>query len=148
MRKWVMSHSYMWHDSRRVTLTPHMRMCHVTHATSCHILECGLTRHLWSCLHDCSHMWSYTWHTYMSHVYDRHVPWLSHGTRIWVTYMRMRLDSWRMLVPPRLNSHIVTCHTYEWVMSHIWMSHVTYMNESCQIYEWVMSHICMTDMYD
>ena len=22
-------------------------------------------------------------------------------------------------------------HTYEWVMSHIWMSHVTHMNESC-----------------
>jgi len=24
-----------------------------------------------------------------------------------------------------------SCHTYEWVMSHIWMSHVTHMNESC-----------------
>ena len=23
--------------------------------------------------------------------------------------------------------------TYEWVMSHIWMSHVTYVNESCPI---------------
>jgi len=23
-----------------------------------------------------------------------------------------------------------SCHTYEWVMSHIWMSHVTHMNES------------------
>ena len=34
-----------------------------------------------------------------------------------------------------------SCHTYEWVMSHIWMSHVTHMNESCHIYEWVMSHI-------
>jgi len=28
------------------------------------------------------------------------------------------------------------CHTYEWVMSHIWMSHVTHMNESCHTYEW------------
>ena len=34
-----------------------------------------------------------------------------------------------------------SCHTYEWVMSHIWMSHVTHMNESCHTYEWVMSHI-------
>jgi len=46
-----------------------------------------------------------------------------------------------------------SCHTYEWVMSHIWMSHVTHTNESCHIrmshathtnkswntYEWVMS---------
>jgi len=39
--------------------------------------------------------------------------------------------------------------TYEWVMSYmnelcrIWvrMSHVTYVNESCHKYEWVMSHI-------
>ena len=30
---------------------------------------------------------------------------------------------------------------YEWVMSHIWMSHVTHMNESCHTCEWVMSHI-------
>ena len=35
---------------------------------------------------------------------------------------------------------IESCHTYEWVMSHIWMSHVTHMNESCHTYEWVMSH--------
>jgi len=49
-----------------------------------------------------------------------------------------------------------SCHSYEWVMSHIWMthanesgthmndscmSHVTHMNESCHSYEWVMSHI-------
>ena len=29
-------------------------------------------------------------------------------------------------------------------MSHIWMSHVTHMNESCHTCEWVMSHIWMT----
>ena len=34
-----------------------------------------------------------------------------------------------------------SCHTYEWVMSHIWMSHVTHTNESRHTYEWVMSHI-------
>ena len=38
----------------------------------------------------------------------------------------------------------VWCHIYEWVMSRIWMSHVTYMNESCHIYERVMSHIWMS----
>ena len=32
-----------------------------------------------------------------------------------------------------------SCHTYEWVMSHIWMSPVTHMNESCHTYEWVTS---------
>ena len=28
-------------------------------------------------------------------------------------------------------------------MSHIWMSHVTPMNESCHTYEWIMSHLWM-----
>ena len=34
--------------------------------------------------------------------------------------------------------------TYEWVMSHIWMSHVTHINESCLMCEWVMSHVWMS----
>jgi len=56
-----------------------------------------------------------------------------------------------------------SCHTYEWVMSHIWMSrvthtnkayrtygwgtsqmwmkHVAHMDESRHAYEWVMTHI-------
>jgi len=35
-------------------------------------------------------------------------------------------------------------HTYEWVMSYIWMSHVIHMNESCHTYEWDMSDIRMS----
>jgi len=31
-------------------------------------------------------------------------------------------------------------HTYEWVISPVWMSHVTHMNESCHTC-WVVSHI-------
>ena len=37
-----------------------------------------------------------------------------------------------------------SCHTCEWVMSHIWMSRVTHMNESCHTYEWLMSHMWMS----
>jgi len=36
-----------------------------------------------------------------------------------------------------------SCHTHGWVMSHIWMSHVPHMNESCHTHGWVMSHIWM-----
>jgi len=32
-----------------------------------------------------------------------------------------------------------SCHAYEWVTSHIWMSHVSRMQESCHTYEWVLS---------
>jgi len=34
--------------------------------------------------------------------------------------------------------------TYEWFMSHIWMSHVTHINETGLTYVWVMSHIWMS----
>ena len=34
-----------------------------------------------------------------------------------------------------------SCHTYEWIMSHIWMSHVPHVNDSCHTYEWVVSHM-------
>ena len=39
-------------------------------------------------------------------------------------------------------------HTYEWVMSHIWMGHVTHMNGSCHTYEWVIWHIWMGHVTD
>jgi len=34
----------------------------------------------------------------------------------------------------------------EWVTPHVWMSHVARMNESCHTYEWVMSHIRMQSL--
>jgi len=33
------------------------------------------------------------------------------------------------------------CIKYGWVMSHLWVSHVTHMNESYHAYEWVVSRI-------
>jgi len=34
-----------------------------------------------------------------------------------------------------------SCRTYEWGVSHVWMSHITRTNESYHTYEWVISHI-------
>ena len=53
---------------------------------------------------------------------------------------------------PRITATCGSCHTYEWIMSHIWMNHVTHMNESwstlndvcsCKMYLW--QHPCITD---
>jgi len=44
----------------------------------------------------------------------------------------------------RMNESCHTCHAYEWVMSHIWMSHGTHTNESCHTYEWGMARIWMS----
>jgi len=37
-----------------------------------------------------------------------------------------------------------TRDVFECIMSHIWMSHVTHLNESRRTFEWVMSHIWMS----
>ena len=37
--------------------------------------------------------------------------------------------------------HVYISNVHQRVMSHVWMSHVTCMDESCHIYAWVMSHI-------
>ena len=45
-------------------------------------------------------------------------------------------------------SHVTHVHessrTCKWVMSHMWMSHVTHVNESSRTCEWVMSHVWMS----
>ena len=60
--------------------------------------------------------------------------------RMWPVNIRMRHVEYEWVTYPWL----VACHIYEWVTSHIWMSHATHMNESCHTYEWVMSHIWMS----
>jgi len=38
-------------------------------------------------------------------------------------------------------------HSYEWVMSHIWMSHHTNVIVLCCTYEWAMAYICTGALY-
>jgi len=75
--------------------------------------------------------------------------WTSHVTHIQVFFRelarlappgtRSMLHIWMSHVSP-LNE---SCLTYEWVVSHAWLSHVTHMNESFHTYEWVqMNESC------
>jgi len=91
----------------------------------------------------------------ITHLY---VTWLTHVLRMW--HMKYSIHcqlkgaaewlcvTWLIVMwhdSERLCHTIwmrrVACHTYEWVMSHIWMSHVAHRNGSCHTYESVMSHI-------
>jgi len=73
-------------------------------------------------------------HTHMSHTHTCHtgVTCLVH---MWQASFNVRHDS------SIYDIMDASCHTYECVTSHIWMSHVTRMNDSCHTYEWGMSHI-------
>ena len=46
-------------------------------------------------------------------------------------------------LPPCMNDAGQTCRAWEWVMAHMWVSHVAHVNESCRTCEWVMSHMWM-----
>jgi len=127
--EWVMSHTWISHGK-------YVESCHSYPGIILHICICMTSRE--------------SWHTYewvMSHICMSHGEYieschthklvmanmLSHVTHIDIsfqTYAHLKSrESW---------------HTYEWVMSHICMSHVTHINESCHTYKWVMSHIWMS----
>ena len=59
---------------------------------------------------------------------------LQYQTQCACIYAGTMQDSWEWVLPHMHESR----HTCEWVMSHVWMHHVAYMNE----YKWVMSHMC------
>jgi len=122
--EWVMSLLHMSEPCRkqrsRVTYEQaksHLWMSRVTHMyEACHMYEWAMsptkeTRHVW-----------------MSHVANRGTT----SRHIWTS----------SVANTKVTSHInESCHSEKWVMSHIWMGHVTHMNGSCHTYKWVMSHI-------
>jgi len=70
------------------------------------------------------YIWEMT-HPYMWHDGRFHMCGMTHDTSvrlIWLTYLYV-------------------CHTYEWVIPHVWTSRVPRMNKSCHAYECVTSDI-------
>ena len=102
---------HTWHDS-------FIFMCLTRRI---HVYIGGMTTH--SCL--------YLWHDCDIHICD-------------VSFIFMCV-TW--LTPPANTAYTCvsrvneSCHTYEWVTSHVWMSHVTRMNSPCHTYEGIMSHM-------
>ena len=164
-----------WRDDLKSTSS---LLSHVTRTVWCNSCICGMTASIGICgmtnMYGKVKSWvdkeeSTSCHTYewvMSHI------WMSHVTRtVWcnscicgmtasigICGMTNRYGEVKSQVLGRqsrgyIMSHIwmshgthmnESCHTYEWVMLHIWISHVTHMNESCRTYEWVMAHIWMS----
>jgi len=162
------------------------RMGHVTHMSeSCKTYE--WVKHInKSCHTNCimSHIQlSRVTHTNeMSHTWPRHMTWVSHARHMsesntsirFVTHAKIIRGLFAGFGSGCKDSRAKYCHAYEWVTSHKWISHVTYMNESCftqnylkreskrwkwmegfsrsislsHTYEWVMSHTWMSHIYE
>jgi len=111
---WVMTH-VLWAMTLMGHGTHHVLMSH-----SCEWDMSQDSRTIPIC--DMNHMYDESW--VMSH---------SHECHGWVMsdHMKESCHTYEWIT-----SHV----SYQWVMSHTWMSHVTHVNESCHTYEWVMSH--------
>ena len=139
-------HTYGCHTYECVM--SHIWIRHVTHMiesrTTCRVGGCRTPlRYEWVM----SHIWMglVTHYTFegvmpwvMSHIWRKsrttchHTYEESHERRIEIEF-----------AAPRSGTN-EACHTYIWVMSHIWMRRVTHMNESCHPYEWVMSLVWLS----
>ena len=163
--EWAMSHMWMSHG-------PHLNeSCHTCEWVMV-MVETRVTEKRWYAW-VMSRMWmnhgthmNESWHTYewvMSHIWMRHVTHVNESwwwwRRGWQKWGGMH-ESWYAY--EWITVHICMSHgTHEWFMSHIWMRHVTHVNESWwwlrrgwqkwggmqesyHTYEWVMAHIWMS----
>jgi len=151
---WHMIHSYMRHDSC-VCVTWLIIMCAMTHPYVCQnsLICCefidswNACYHLWCdaficatwLVHVCAMTRSYVWHdSFMCNAQTQgilvgilHTPQhiLQHTATHAATHMQC-------IGFRNFCRHLRTdesCHTYEWVMSHVWMSQVAHMNKTCHI---------------
>jgi len=107
--------------------------------------------HIWkSC--DVQRIWRAMCVTWLIHTYDMTHSCVWHDSCTHMLSCHTYSAPWHHMcewvMSHRWMSHVIfvneSCHTDEWVTSHVWMSHVTQMNESCHMCEWVMSHRWMS----
>ena len=114
---------------------------------------------MWDMTHP--HVWHVsflcvTWHdwctceTWLIHIYDMYHFYAWHDSctcETWLIHM-YDMNDVRCISAYRTNIYfylsIDTCHTCGWVMSHMYMSHVTHKNDTCHTCGWVMSHMYMS----
>jgi len=145
--EWVMS-THKW-------LMSHIGMSHCTHTNEFYQKYEPVMSHVWM---------SHTWLWATSRIeHDSFYSYMRHDSFLFVilliqsyvwhesfTYDLFICVTWLITYH---HYHVVTrhvtcmnksCLTYEWVMSHTWMSHCTHTNEFYQTYEPVMSHVWMS----
>ena len=128
----VMTHSYVTHMNEPChtyewAMSHYERVkSHITHI----LLPHALTRVSHSC-HRYASFISVTWMSEKSHSYVWH-EWLIHMCDLTqeVGYPRTCVNE--------------SCHTYKYVVSHVWLIRVTLMNDSCHTSKRVMSHVWMS----
>ena len=110
-----------FHDTI-ICVTWHIHTCEMTH--SCIIYS--LMTH------------PYMPHSFCSMTHSSIMQCISQGFKRVLWHIHMCDVTWHFLL------QCVWFQMCDMTLFYVWTSHVTHMNESCHIYQWVMSHICMS----
>jgi len=141
IHKCVMSHWYVWYDSFIcVTWLLHMTHSYVWHdsfmCVTWLIHTCDMTPYTYDMTHSCVWHDSFTCVTWLIRMCDMTHSYVWHDSFICLWLWYWPTFQWG-------HEHMnETCHTYEWIMSHMWRSHVTYMNDLYHI-RMFETHICV-----
>jgi len=145
---WVISRTWLSH------VTHMNKSCHTYEWVMSHICTTGVRTRNHEVYMDescCTYEWvvSHIWTT------GEHVLWAMsccmHESRM--SHDTTHMDVSRHTYEWQEYTFRESCRTYEWVtshirMSHVWISHGAHINESCHTYERVKSHIWMTGVHD
>jgi len=139
--KWAMSHKSMSHGTHEWDMV-HKWMSHVTHMQrrdSCKF-DAQITCSDWSDLR-----FTYKW--VMAHIWMSHVTHMNESCHMNEVCQMNEGAEVRQNARRLIQVCDITHMCDKWVMSHVYsshstqMGHVTLMNESCHTHEWVMSHM-------
>jgi len=92
--------------------------------------------HMWDMTHSYVRHDSFICETWLIDMWDMTHWYVRHDSFICDTWLRhMCTYEWQ----PFICAHVhESCLTYEWIVSHTSMSHVSHINESCLRYQWVI----------
>jgi len=142
-------HVYVWHDAFIcicicMYLSWRMYLCDMNHSHA--YIYIYIHRCIYNTLQHTATHTNLSWRIYMrdmthSHAYVYVCKCMSLSWRMYVCDMtRLNADAFvciymqHTLQHPATHSHTIWMHAYARVMSHIWMSQVTHINESCHTY--------------
>ena len=137
IRQVYVCHTYEW-------VTPCIRMGHITHMSeSCKTYErvkhINKSCHKYNCIMSNIQLSHVTHKNEMSHTWPRRMTWVSHVRHMSESNTSFGIFTHAKIIQGSFERHGNRCkdsrakyrHTYEWDMSHAWISLVTCMNASC-----------------
>ena len=167
MSLWMSHYTHM-HTVYHMNVMPHIWISHIWRKSWCsrfffvskkesHVTREWIMTHIWV-RHVRYSIWLERWCSKKNTSTELHLEWRTCEYGVWHIWREYGCSCKTFTISSRkwVMSHVwrfrgvrhvthvnESCHTYEWVTSHMWISPVTHVDKSYHTYEWVMSHLWM-----